>query len=325
MSYGVDADSLSGCNAEFLAAHPYFNPNSDVSSASPPQVELISPTHYPAGSKNIAVQLRLSDLEGLHQVILSVRTRGITVRGLEVKSCRGLADQRHAVVEFDYDGVIPYNASTSHLSNPSAHPIFVDAVDTDGNVSRLSFWLWEISQQHIAALEGHTRYVRSVAFSPDGSTLASGSQDSTTKLWDVGTRRNIATIKHTHLVRSVAFSSDGATLAVGSNSKAVELWDVATGRNTATLSGHTNFVNSVSFSPDGTTVASGSQDRSIKLWDIATGHNIATLTHPYSVESVAFSPDGTTIASGSWGGTSSADASAVRLVECVNEAAYRDI
>ena len=94
MSYGIDASRLSECGAEFLAVHPYFNPNIDPSAASPPQVELISPTHYPAGSKNIAVQLRLSDLEGLHQVILSVRTRGITVRGLEVKSCRGLADQR---------------------------------------------------------------------------------------------------------------------------------------------------------------------------------------------------------------------------------------
>ena len=306
MSYGIDADSLSECNAEFLAAHPYFNPNSDLSSASPPQVELISTTHYPAGAKNIVVQMRLSDLEGLHQVILSVRTRGITVRGLEVKSCRGLADQRHAVVEFNYDGIIPYNASTSDLSNPPAHPIFVDAVDTDGNVSRLSFWLWEISRQHIATLEGHTRYVRSVAFSPDGARLATGSQDSTIRIWDVAAKRNIATLKHTHLVRSVAFSPDGTTLAIGSNSSVIELRDVESLRNVGTLSGHRNVVRSVAFSLDGMALASASS-REVKLWNVATRQNIATLSHSHLIESVAFSPDGNTIATGSWGATSSAD------------------
>ena len=306
MSYGVDADSLSECNAEFLAAHPYFNPNSDVSSASPPQVEMISPTHYSTGAKNVTVQLRLSDLEGLHQVILFVRTRGLTVRGLEVKSCRGLADQRNAVVEFNYDGIIPYNASTSDLSNPPAHPIFVDAVDTDGNVSRLSFWLWEISRQHIATLEGHTRYVSSVAFSPDGATLATGSQDSTIRLWDVATKRNIAMLRHSHLVRSVAFSPDGTTLAIGSNSRGVELWDVESLRNVGTLRGHRNVVRSVAFSSDGMTLASASY-REVKLWNVATRQNIATLSHTHLVESVAFSHDGNTIATGSWGGTSSSD------------------
>ena len=313
MSYGVDADSLSECNAEFLAAHPYFNPNSDVSSASPPQVEMISPTHYSTGAKNVTVQLRLSDLEGLHQVILFVRTRGLTVRGLEVKSCRGLADQRNAVVEFDYDGVIPYNASTSDLSNPPAHPIFVDAVDTDGNVSRLSFWLWEISRQHIATLEGHTRYVSSVAFSPDGATLATGSQDSTIRLWDVATKRNIAMLRHSHLVRSVAFSPDGTTLAIGSNSRGVELWDVESLRNVGTLRGHRHPVNSVAFSRDGTLIASGSQDRTVRLWDSVTQRIIATLSHNHLVESVAFSHDGNTIATGLWGGTSSADPGVIWL------------
>ena len=313
MSYGVDSGILSQCNAEFLAVHPYFNPDIEAPAASPPTIELISPTKYPTGSQSVSIQLRVSDLEGLHQVILFVRTRGLTVRGLEVKSCRGLNQKKDTIVEFDYDGVIPYNFSTSNLSRPPVHPIFVDAIDTDGNVSRVSFHLWEISSQHIATFEGHTHLVRSVAFSPDGKTLASGSQDSTIKLWDVATRTNIATLKHTHLVRSVAFSSDGLILAVGSNSKAVKLWDVVTGRDIATLSGHAHLVLSVAFSPDGTMLASGSQDGTIKLWDVATRTNIATLRHPHFVESVAFSPDGTTLASGAWVGNSSADAGTVWL------------
>ena len=312
MSYGVDASRLSGCGAEFLVAHPYFNPNVETSTGSPPKVELISTTHYPAGAKNVAVQLRLSDLEGLHQVILFVRTRGLTVRALEVKSCRGFANQRDAVVEFDYDGVIPYNASTSDLSNPSAHPIFADAVDTDGNVSRLSFWLWEISQKHIATLEGHTRYVQSVAFSPNGKLFASASSDSTIKLWDVRSRRNSATIKHTHPIHSVACSPDGTTLAFGSSDKAVHLWDVATQRNTGTLGGHRHWISSVAFSPDRMTLASASV-REVKLWNVGSRRNVATLEHTYSVDCVAFSPDGKTIATGSWGGSSSSDAGSIWL------------
>lgn len=307
MSYGVDASRLSACGAEFLAAHPYFNPNVETSTVSPPNVELISQLHYPTAAKNVAVQLRLSDLEGLHQVILLVRTRGITARGLEVKSCHGFAGQKDGVVEFDYDGVIPYNASTSDLSNPPAHPIFIDAVDTDGNVSRLSFWLWQISRRHIATLEGHTGYVRSVAFSPDGAILASGSNDSTIRLWDLGARRNIATIEDGNSVLSVALSPDGNTLAVGSIRGSVELWNVATQRSIGTLHGHTQRVSSIAFSPDRTTLASGSNDNTVKLWDITTQRNIATLSNTHLVESVAFSPDGDILASGSWGGTSSSD------------------
>ena len=75
--------------------------------------------------------------------------------------------------------------------------------------------------------EGHTRKVYSVAFSPDGKTLASGCDDHTIKLWDVATGKNIATLSgHTNGVRSVAYSPDGKTLASGSSDKTIKLWDV---------------------------------------------------------------------------------------------------
>jgi len=146
----------------------------------------------------------------------------------------------------------------------------------------------------------HKERVTSVAFSPDGSKLASGSGDNTVKLWDSATGKELASSGHTSYVTSVAFSPDGSKLASGSDDKTVKLWDVATGKELASFSGHTSYVTSVAFSPDGSKLASGSDDNTVKLWDIAAGKELATFSgHTSDVTSVAFSPDGSKLASGS--------------------------
>ena len=294
MSYGPGQNRLSACSAEFLFMHPYFNPNTPIEEGSPPTIKLISSRTYPAGSRSVPVRLQVNDSEGLHQVLLSAHG--------ELKVCRGLRDEKDVLVEFDYDGVIPSQGSTS-LSDLVAHPIHVEAVDMDGNVSETSFVLVEISPHHIVTLEGHMDSIHSVAFSPDRTLLASGSYDNMVKLWNVTTQQNIATLEGDAVVFSVSFSPDGTLLASGSNNNDVKLWDVATRQHIVTFEGHTARVHSVSFSPDKAILASASYDNTVKLWNVTTQQNIATLGHENKVYSVAFSPDGATLASGSEDGT----------------------
>jgi WD40 repeat protein len=142
--------------------------------------------------------------------------------------------------------------------------------------------LWDVaSGREVRTLTGHTSDVRSVAFSPDGRLLASGScgqpltqspwcAQGEIKLWDVASGREVRTLTgHTSSVLSVAFSPDGRLLASGSRDKTIKLWEVATGSEVRSLKGHTSDVRSVAFRPDGRLLASGSDDETIKLWDIS--------------------------------------------------------
>ena len=131
--------------------------------------------------------------------------------------------------------------------------------------------LWDVaSGQEQAILQWHTDHITSVAFSPDGTTLASASDDHTVVLWDVASGQEKPILEwHTDGgVESVAFSPDGATLA-GGRWKTVRLWDVASGQEKATLQGHTDAVTSVAFSPDGATLASRSRDGTVLMWDMS--------------------------------------------------------
>ncbi|MFF1344283.1 trypsin-like peptidase domain-containing protein [Streptomyces sp. NPDC058290] len=143
----------------------------------------------------------------------------------------------------------------------------------------------------------HYHPVYTLAFSPDGHTLATSS--GTAELLDVATGKTRVTLTGDGSAESMAFSPDGHTLATGSGDGPAQLWDVATGKTRTTLTGQNGQVWSVAFSPDGHTLATGSLDGTAQLLDVATGRTRTTLTgHDSPVLSVAFSPDGHTLATG---------------------------
>jgi WD40 repeat protein/tetratricopeptide (TPR) repeat protein len=176
--------------------------------------------------------------------------------------------------------------------------------------------IWDAqSGQQVLALRGHAEGVTSVAFSPDGTRLASGAGDPTdrtrpgeVKVWDTSSGQELLTLRgHAARVSSVAFSPDGTRLASGSADKTVKVWDAQTGGQLLALQGHTEGVTSVCFGPGGDNprtigerLASSSFDRTVKVWDVQTGRQLLDLKgHTGGVYSVAFSPDGRRLASGS--------------------------
>ncbi|KIK13405.1 hypothetical protein PISMIDRAFT_118949 [Pisolithus microcarpus 441] len=157
--------------------------------------------------------------------------------------------------------------------------------------------------QHV--LKGHSDLVTSVAFSPDGDKIVSGSSDFTVRVWDAKSGVQIGSpLKgHTSKVISVAFSPDSNRIVSGSWDETVRVWDAKSGDQIGSpLKGHTSWVSSVAFSTDGNRIVSGSCDFMVRVWDAKSRVQIGSPLkgHTRQVSSVAFSPDGNRIVSGSW-------------------------
>ena len=149
--------------------------------------------------------------------------------------------------------------------------------------------------------EGNRYTNWSVAFSHDGTLLASGSANGTIKVWNVNTREEAASLDgHTGQVLALDFSPDGTMLASGSWDNTVKLWDVTTWTNIGTLEGHTGVIVSLEFLPDGKLATKSGGDGTVKLWDVQTRSQNSTINTD-AVGRVAVSPDGATLASSiSW-------------------------
>ena len=338
MSYGSRRDLLSACHAEFLSVHPYFNPYIPDGDTPPPTVELISSPLYPAGSKNVSVRFRVSDPDGLHQVLLFVRTKEphSAAGSREVKACRGLNGERDAVVQFDYDGVIPSDSKTS-LLNLDEYWIVAKAVDIFGNVgwstgedlicgncpitlAKISGdnqqgasgealtnpFVVEVRDKNGVGLAGFP--VRFTVTAGDGrlsgrfsgenaTTDANGRAQSTLTLGDYsGTN----TVEVSVAGRKVAFNAVGVGTPAPPIGSDYQTWHLPAGAIARLGKGR---IQEVAFSPDGSLLAVASSF-GIWLYDAATSRELALLLgHTFGVSSVSFSPDGSTLASGSWDNT----------------------
>ena len=196
-------------------------------------------------------------------------------------------------------------------------------------------WIYDVaSGAQFAMLSGYTENIRALAFAPNNTLLASGSEDNTLRLWDTATAREVLTLagdsnlaqalaasspdgvplpswdprterllatsnENPGRVRSLAFSPDGTTLASGSADGRIRLWEVETGAILTSFSVHDGLVLALAFSANGEILASGGSDTLVRLWDLDSQRLIANLrAHTDSINALAFSANGEILASG---------------------------
>lgn len=152
--------------------------------------------------------------------------------------------------------------------------------------------IWDVETGRLVrTLEGHSHWICSVAFSPDGRRIATISRDGTAKIWDRDSGLDLLTISGG--ASAIAFSPDGRRIA----GPAASIWDAYNGDRLVSLHGSEISVYSVAFSPDGKRLVTGGWDKMARIWDAETGREILTLKgHRHAVPYVAFRPDGKSVA-----------------------------
>ena len=185
-----------------------------------------------------------------------------------------------------------------------------DRVDSNFNCLQGSARVWDVSIGKEIAHTVHDSEVWSVAFSPDGKFVVSGSEDGTARVWEALTGNEISGMKSANTMVFVSFSPDGKYVVSGSFDGTARVWEAATGKEIARMThsidplmGVAQGVEAVAISPDGKYVVSGSIDNTARVWEALTGQEVARMTHDGGVWSVAFSPDGKYVVSGSFDGT----------------------
>ncbi len=327
MSYERDRDRLSVCSAQLLSVHPHFNrdiPVHQLSEDKGPLRTLTSSYEYILDTTPVPIRIRATDPDGIHQVVLFVETGSLHQAAgfLEVKSFELYRGRENITVSFDYDGKVPSHLAQGH-SYPTPTPLrgrqrfFLYFYDRLGNRGVMHFELLSIpSRREVKFIHSNSHIsvgdrvapliVTSVAFSPDGRYVASGSGKGEVKLWDLDRKRNIWTKKHGNSVGALAFSPDGKVLASGGSEGTVKFWNMASGTDARILQTATveKSIRALVFAPDATFLYAGLTRNKIVFWNLTKGAVTYGLSYigMGNVNSLALSPDGTTLISGSGDG-----------------------
>ena len=242
--------------------------------------------------------------------LISLSSWGDTISRLDIETEQGIIEN------------LEERQFTSGARYAEAHALTYDKIAIGSTEGKIQLWN-TITGEKLSSLKGHAdlpdqplgapsrlpplnrKQVLALAFSSDGTRLASGSKDTTVRLWGT-TSDNEPTVlqKHTGWTNVLAFSPDGKTLASGSTDKTVQLWNTDTGEPLVTLTGHLNGINALAFSPDGDTLVSGSTDGTIRFWSIKTGDALNTRItgHTEWIKGVTLSKDSSTLASVAFNG-----------------------
>jgi WD40 repeat protein len=163
------------------------------------------------------------------------------------------------------------------------------------------------THEPVRTLAGHGDAIYSVAWSPDGKLIASGSYDRLAKLWDAATGKEIATLQdHIDAVFSVAFSPDGRRLATASQDRTVKIWEVATGKRLYTLSDALDGLTGAAFSPDGGEIAAAGYDKTIYVWRLGESEGQlrqSLIADEESILAMGWAADGKTLVTASADGS----------------------
>jgi len=154
-------------------------------------------------------------------------------------------------------------------------------------------YLLRKANPQLTVLEGEVQNIYSLAVSPDGTRLATGSEDTMARIWDAQSGQLLKCLEgHVGVIESVAYSPDGRQIATGSGDRTVRIWDAQSGEALLVLKGHDDEVRSVAYNSDGGRLVSSSIDRTARVWDARDGKQLVLLEgHIDFLESAIFSRD----------------------------------